>query len=57
MKPRREILDVLFDALTNRPWKRVLGVIAAFYFLWVVLPWLLNVPPMDYHPSGWAPSE
>jgi len=25
MKPRREVLDVLFDALTNRPWKRVLA--------------------------------
>ena len=57
MKPsQRKVLDALTDALTNRPWKRVVSFVALLYFLWVVLPWFLNAPPMEYGPYGPVPA-
>lgn len=43
--------------LADRPWKRVLFVVAALFFLWVVLPWLLDASPMNITSAGAPFSE
>ena len=47
-----KLLDALIDALTNRPWKRVVSFLAVLYLLWVVLPWALDAPPMNITSGG-----
>lgn len=46
------MIRTMLDMLTNRPWKRVLLAIAVLFFLWVIVPWLLDAPPMDISPAG-----
>ncbi|HWM30130.1 MAG TPA: hypothetical protein VNO69_00285 [Methyloceanibacter sp.] len=48
----RRTLLTLIEGMTNKPWKRVALVIAAVFFLWFLLPWLLDAPPMHITPAG-----